>query len=158
MTLTLLAETVTAADSGVTPGQAVVLFVLAVCALIGAIEIGLFELIFGLIGLVCELIFSLVAILIELLATPILAFGELLSLIPATFTFFQRLPLMYLFNAFQMTACFAAAPFGIAWLADANFPWARAAFWVALVAYVIFFGMMVAAVYNNIDTKSQKRL
>lgn len=58
---------------------------------------------------------------------------------------------MKLFNSFQVTAAFAAWPFGIAWLQDASFRGSQAAFYAACALYVVAFGAMVVCVRNNID-------
>jgi uncharacterized membrane protein len=56
----------------------------------------------------------------------------------------EEYTMMKAFNAFQLVACFAAAPFGIQWLSTATFTGAPAAFWVGIVVYVVgFFGMCV---------------
>lgn len=57
------------------------------------------------------------------------------------------------FNAFQITAFFAAFPFLLAWLwSTADFPGVGALKWVAGVAYVIFFFIMTACTWAGIDT------
>jgi len=53
---------------------------------------------------------------------------------------------MKVFNAFQCVLLFAFAPFGIAWLYDQTFRGANAAWWAAIVGYVVAFGFNVAAV------------
>ena len=58
---------------------------------------------------------------------------------------------MRLFNSFQITAAFVAWPFGIAWLSNAQFAGAAAAFYAACALYVIAFGAMVGAVYTSTE-------
>lgn len=55
------------------------------------------------------------------------------------------------FNAFQMVCCFAGAPFLIQWLSTASFAGAMAAFWVAVVAYIVGFFAMCVAVRMSMD-------
>jgi drug/metabolite transporter (DMT)-like permease len=55
------------------------------------------------------------------------------------------------FNAFQMTAFFALAPFALSWVHDASFRGASIAFWVGCVIYFVSFWMMVGAVRLGID-------
>lgn len=54
--------------------------------------------------------------------------------------------MLKVFNAFQMTALFAAAPYGIQWLSGAQFPGHTAAFWAGVIGYGIFVVLMTAAV------------
>ncbi len=63
--------------------------------------------------------------------------------------------MLTVFNSFQITALFAAFPFLIGWLFNAEFQWHSAAAWAALVAYVVYFGFMVTSVVMAID--SEKR-
>lgn len=56
---------------------------------------------------------------------------------------------MRLFNSIQSVAIFAALPFVISWLTDAEFRGAGAGWWVAVVAYFIGFVAMTACVYSN---------
>lgn len=58
---------------------------------------------------------------------------------------------MKVFNAFQITAAFVAWPFLIAWLNNAQFNGAGAAYISAIALYVVAFSGMVACVYNAID-------
>ena len=58
---------------------------------------------------------------------------------------------MKVFNAFQITAAFVAWPFLIAWLANAQFNGAGAAYISAIGLYVVAFFGMVACVYNTIE-------
>jgi hypothetical protein len=56
------------------------------------------------------------------------------------------------FNSLQITALFAGFPFGISWLFNsATFPGASIAAWISIVAYLVFFGMMTAAVYTSVE-------
>ena len=55
------------------------------------------------------------------------------------------------FNAFQITLCFAAAPFILGWLSEAQFPAASVAFWVGVCAYVVGFFLMCGAVFIAIE-------
>ena len=57
---------------------------------------------------------------------------------------------MRLFNAFQIVSVFVACPFFIAWLADAGFRGADAAFYSVCALYAVGFAMMVVAVANLI--------
>jgi len=58
---------------------------------------------------------------------------------------------MKLFNAFQCVVLYAALPFIISWLDGAEFRWAGAAFWSAIVVYVISSFCMVASVYHSFE-------
>lgn len=58
---------------------------------------------------------------------------------------------MRLFNAFQIVAAFAAAPFGIAYLYDATFRGAGVAFWSSTCFYAVFVGFLTAALYTAIE-------
>lgn len=53
-----------------------------------------------------------------------------------------------LFNAFQLVCLFAAGPFGIDYLYHGPFAYAMVAFWVALVAYLVLFGVVTTAMYD----------
>lgn len=59
--------------------------------------------------------------------------------------------MLKVFNAFQMTVLFAAAPFGIQYLATATFPFQAAAFWLGIIAYMAFFVCMWVCVTTAID-------
>ena len=48
-----------------------------------------------------------------------------------------------IFNAFQIITFFAALPFLIGWLYTEPFTYSVAAFWTAIVVYVVTFGMLV---------------
>lgn len=56
---------------------------------------------------------------------------------------------MRLFNSFQIVAAFVAWPFGISWLAKADFPGVGPAFFAACALYVVAFGAMIGAVYSS---------
>lgn len=58
---------------------------------------------------------------------------------------------MVLFNAFQMTAAFAVAPFLIAWLATAKFPFHEVAFIATACIYLVGFVLMMLCVAESID-------
>lgn len=58
---------------------------------------------------------------------------------------------MKLINSFQSVAFFAAAPFGLSWLSEQSFRGAGIAFYVGCVAYIVAFGLNVAAVRTAID-------
>lgn len=55
------------------------------------------------------------------------------------------------FNSLQITALFAAAPYGLYWLLNADFYAHIVAFWTALIVYFIFFCLMCGAVFHSID-------
>jgi hypothetical protein len=52
------------------------------------------------------------------------------------------------FNAFQIVTLFAAMPFIIQWLGTAAFVGATAAFWIAIVAYLVLFGWLCVAMFD----------
>jgi glucan phosphoethanolaminetransferase (alkaline phosphatase superfamily) len=58
---------------------------------------------------------------------------------------------MKLFNSFQIVGVYAAAPFGIGWLAQnpTAFPQATAAFWAALALYVLATFCLTFSVYDT---------
>lgn len=58
---------------------------------------------------------------------------------------------MRYFNAFQLMLLFAAMPFLITYVKDANFYAHLVLFWVLIVAYVVGFGSLVQLVGDNID-------
>lgn len=58
---------------------------------------------------------------------------------------------MRLFNSFQLVGLFAGTPFLLAWLSTATFPYAAAAFWTAIAAYVIQFGIMWGCSYTAME-------
>lgn len=64
---------------------------------------------------------------------------------------YNRRKTVRLFNAFQITAAFVAWPFGVAWLANAEFRGSAAAFYASIVLYVVAFGCMVTSVYNSLS-------
>lgn len=57
---------------------------------------------------------------------------------------------MRVFNAFQITAMFAASPFLIAYLEDATFKGAIPAFYAACIAYTVGFIAMCGATYGGL--------
>lgn len=59
--------------------------------------------------------------------------------------------MLKVFNAFQITALFAAAPYGIQWLSTAEFPAHQAAFWLSVVAYFVFFVIMTGCTFTAIE-------
>lgn len=60
---------------------------------------------------------------------------------------------MRLFNSFQIVGAFVAWPFLIQWLSDAGFRGAGAAFYSAIVLYIVAFFAMVASVYFNLSER-----
>lgn len=54
------------------------------------------------------------------------------------------------FNALQLVTLFSAGPFIIEWLHKATFTGATAAFWIAVVVYVIGYIGMVVSVHDNL--------
>lgn len=58
---------------------------------------------------------------------------------------------MAFFNSFQLTVLFAAWPFIINWLANAQFQAHGVLYWVGIVAYIIHFGFTVFATAEAID-------
>lgn len=63
---------------------------------------------------------------------------------------------MKLFNAIQIATLFGSFPFLINWLWTATFALAGVAFWVALVAYVIFYGWIIYMVFQYLDREEKK--
>jgi hypothetical protein len=57
---------------------------------------------------------------------------------------------MRAFNAFQIVALFAAWPHIIGWLGTKPFPYSTAAFWIAIVAYIVGFAGMVFMTFDGI--------
>ena len=55
------------------------------------------------------------------------------------------------FNSFQITVLFAASPFILEWVRNAEFYAANVVFWVGCAAYVVFMGIMTAVVANSVD-------
>lgn len=53
------------------------------------------------------------------------------------------------FNSFQLAAMFVATPFVISWLSEASFRWHGAAFWAALIFYVVQFGFVWFSLYDS---------
>jgi len=59
--------------------------------------------------------------------------------------------MLKVFNAFQMVALFALAPFGIQYLASASFPFQAASFWIGIVIYLAFFVVMWVCIVAAIE-------
>lgn len=57
---------------------------------------------------------------------------------------------MKVFNAFQLTCCFAAAPFLIDYLRNSQTTYCQIGFWVALVAYTVGFVANCFAVHESL--------
>jgi len=57
------------------------------------------------------------------------------------------------FNAFQLVTLFAALPFGIGWLHGSPFPYSTAAFYTAIVVYLVLFVTHVAALASFVQTE-----
>jgi len=57
---------------------------------------------------------------------------------------------MRIFNSFQIVAAFVAWPYLVAWLSDATFRGAGAAFYGSCALYVVAVIMMVASTYDSI--------
>ena len=55
---------------------------------------------------------------------------------------------MKLFNSIQIAVLFSAMPWVVNWLANAEFRHAGPLFWVAVMAYVIQFILVTAAIYK----------
>lgn len=55
------------------------------------------------------------------------------------------------FNAFQLVTLFAAMPYILAWLGKDPFTYAGGAFWVAIVVYVVLFGVMCFGTFQLAD-------
>lgn len=55
---------------------------------------------------------------------------------------------MKIFFSAQIAAGFLATPFLIGWLATASFPYAEAAFWASILAAVVEYGLVTAAIYT----------
>lgn len=55
---------------------------------------------------------------------------------------------MKIFFSAQIAAGFLATPFLIGWLSQATFPYAGAAFWAAILAAVVEYGLVTAAIYT----------
>ena len=54
------------------------------------------------------------------------------------------------FNALQITAFFAAYPFLLMWLSTPNlFSGSKAAFTLAIIVYVVFFGVIMSSVFRS---------
>ena len=57
------------------------------------------------------------------------------------------------FNAFQIVTLFAAMPFLVGYLGRKPFAYSEAAFWVAIVAYVILYGWHIFAMHESFPTR-----
>lgn len=57
---------------------------------------------------------------------------------------------MRVFNAFQIVIAFAAWPYLISWLADAEFRGVGAAFWSSIICYVVATIFLVASVSESL--------
>jgi hypothetical protein len=57
------------------------------------------------------------------------------------------------FNAFQLVCLFAGLPFGIGYLHGNPFPYSPAAFYVAIVAYLVLFVVLCLGVYDLTESK-----
>lgn len=55
------------------------------------------------------------------------------------------------FNAFQLVTLFAAMPYIVGWLHSNPFPFSIAAFWTALVVYVVLFIVMCFGMADLIE-------
>ena len=60
---------------------------------------------------------------------------------------------MRVFNTFQIVGAFTAWPWLIGWLSEATFKGATAAFYAAIVAYIVAFCFMCFCVYDKTETK-----
>lgn len=61
----------------------------------------------------------------------------------------KRIFSMKFFNSLQVTGLFAGAPFLMNWLTTNPFPFAKTAFWVACVVYVVAFVGMTVSVHDS---------
>ena len=52
------------------------------------------------------------------------------------------------FNAFQLVTLFAGMPYLVGWLNTNPFPYSPAAFWTAIVAYLVLFVVMCVGVFD----------
>ncbi len=55
------------------------------------------------------------------------------------------------FNAFQLVTLFAALPFIVGWLKTNPFPFSPAAFYTAIVAYLVLFVVLCIAAFELTD-------
>lgn len=69
---------------------------------------------------------------------------------------YSKVGVMKLFNAIQIATLFGLFPFLINWLWTAEFNLAGTAFWVALVAYIIFYVWIIYMVYQYLDKSDKK--
>lgn len=63
----------------------------------------------------------------------------------------KRNPMLRAFNSFQLVGLFAGVPYLISWLNTNPFPWSPAAFWTAIVAYIVLFVVLCVAVFAWAD-------
>ncbi len=56
------------------------------------------------------------------------------------------------FNAIQLVILFMSLPFLISWLDRAVFQFAGAAFWSAVIVYIVMCVFTVKAYYNQLDS------
>ncbi len=57
-------------------------------------------------------------------------------------------PMIRCFNSLQLVTLFSAMPYILSWLANDPFAYAAGAFWVAIVVYVVLFGVMCYGMFN----------
>lgn len=57
---------------------------------------------------------------------------------------------MRLFNSFQITLLLACWPFIIGWLKTNPFQYSNSLFWIAVIAYVVHFGINVGCVHEGL--------
>ena len=57
-------------------------------------------------------------------------------------------PMLRAFNSFQLVGLFAGMPYLLSWLNTNPFPWSPAAFWTAIVAYLVLFVVLCVAVFS----------
>jgi len=57
--------------------------------------------------------------------------------------------MLRVFNAFQITTLFASMPYLIAWLYGNPFPFSLAAFYTAIVAYIVLYIWHIAALADT---------
>lgn len=65
----------------------------------------------------------------------------------------RGIPMIRAFNAFQLVTLFAAMPYILGWLSSSPFPYAAGAFWVAIVVYVVLFGVMCVGTFELTEGK-----
>ena len=64
---------------------------------------------------------------------------------------------MRLFNAIQIVVLFGAFPFLLNWLSTNPFQYGLVAFWLALVAYIVFFVWITYMVFKYLDNSESKK-